>query len=228
MQALGIDLKIELAHISLPALYRHKPLYHVALYHELGHFIDTHYKITETTLLQHPPPTQTGVDPAVIQQVELRHRMEFFADLFAASYTGEGIYKFLENFAPGQPASPTHPATDIRLRNINKFLNGKANNILSVFQAALKVRSLPELVSRFESLDIEIPFAEIRPVNIVSPNQIHGILDAGWTFLGQVIGNRIEQWKDLDGLQAERIVNDLIEKSVRNWMIIEKWNNATA
>ena len=228
LQTLGIDLHIELAHISLPALYRHRPLYHVALYHELGHFVDTHYKISESTMLQHPPQNKPGISPITLHQIELRHRMEYFADLFAASYTGVGIHNFLNNFAPGQAASHTHPATNNRLSIIDVFLNGKTNPIIDLFHNSLQIRSLPQLIIRFESPELDISFGEIRPVNLNSTLQVHGILDAGWSFLERALDQNIELWNDLDNLQAERILNDLIEKSVRNLMVKEKWNDETA
>ncbi len=43
-----------LIQIALPRIYKHKPLYYVPLYHELGHFIDNHFGITKTTLIVNP------------------------------------------------------------------------------------------------------------------------------------------------------------------------------
>lgn len=44
---LAIEFEAELIQIALPEIYRHRPLYNVALYHELGHFIDRHQNLTE-------------------------------------------------------------------------------------------------------------------------------------------------------------------------------------
>lgn len=48
---LGKKLPRNLVQISLPQAYRHKPLYIVPLYHELGHYIDKVNRVVETSLL---------------------------------------------------------------------------------------------------------------------------------------------------------------------------------
>ncbi len=47
-------IDFEIVQIKLPDVYRKKPLYSVALYHELGHFIDLRFSISENVDVLHP------------------------------------------------------------------------------------------------------------------------------------------------------------------------------
>jgi hypothetical protein len=217
----GVEFKTTLVHIALPSLYRHRPLYHVALYHELGHFIDNQLKISEYTLLTNPVP------PAALSS-ELNHRMEFFADLLAASYTGKAIRIFLEQFAPGAPVSATHPSMKDRLDTIDAFLAGEPAPALDIFQSALSGRGLPMLSKRYIAPDVKSCFWNIRPYRLETDEEVHGILESGWSFLNEPDLQNAMPWSGFDTFDAETIVNDLIEKSVRNRMIVARWSSGTA
>lgn len=215
-----IDMDIELIQIAFPKLYRHRPLYNVALYHELGHFIDHHYKIiTYSSLLE---PYSDDKDLAKMQDY---HRREYFADLVAASYTGEGYTRFLGHFSRDQMDTTTHPSIQNRLNNIEDFLNGNTNSIIDLFQRVLTLLRLPQLRIRFESPDIKPRFSNVLPYDIQNDAELHGIFVSGWEFLGDVHDGKVETWCGLESFEADRIVNDLIEKSIRNRVITEKWKN---
>jgi len=212
---------VELIQIALPKLYKHRPLYNVALYHELGHFLDNHFGIAKYTLLTDPlPPTADG-------QKQFIHRKEYFADLLAASYTGGGIHRFLSNIAGGHPESDSHPATDDRLANIDDFLSGASNDKITLFQDALRALKLPKLEIRFEKPEIASAINNIRPYEIKNSKELHGILDAGWEILDSAQKRADPPWSMMDEFEPDRVVNDLIEKSIRNWMVKEKWAYGT-
>ena len=100
------------AQIKLPDVYRRKPLYTVALYHELGHFMDTRFAISENVevlradLALPGMSAPTGALTPAQKQVRLLHLREYFADLFAVCYCGSAIKRFLEGFAPHAGVSP--------------------------------------------------------------------------------------------------------------------------
>lgn len=209
---------IELVQIALPRLYRHRPLYSVGLYHELGHFVDEHYKISAYTLFK---------DSASITDKTLSHRMEYFADLFAASYTGGAYVQFLESFALDSPESDSHPATADRIATINAFLGSQENILVDRFQGALNELSCPRLELRFIKPDISTSFGNKRPYKVPNNQELHGLIAAGWDFLGEIRDGQVESWLGVEPFDAERIVNDLVEKSIRNKMTVDQWAHAT-
>lgn len=220
---LGKKLNYNLIQIALPKLYRQKPLYSVPLYHELGHFIDSHLRVTNSTLLKYP------VSAGANGEMQIRHRMEYFADIFAVSYTGEAKIISLENIAKNNPISFTHPATTARISLMRDFLDGRSNSVVDMFQDTLRVRAKNELKIRYSAPDIDKSFSNIRPYKIANEVELHGVLESGWIYLTNVLTKRPRPWSDIpDFFEPERIVSDLIEKSIRNYMLSEKWSNGIA
>jgi len=41
--------------IGSPEVYKHRPIFCIPLFHELGHFVDHHFKISEYSLIVNPP-----------------------------------------------------------------------------------------------------------------------------------------------------------------------------
>lgn len=215
-----VKFNSELIQIALPKLYRHYPLYNVALYHELGHFVDTKCGIVSFSLLL--KPVAKIQDPKVVEA----HRKEHFADLFAASYTGSANSLFLNAVAPGVPASVTHPATMARVQVVDDFLSGKSNSIVDFYQDVLSKRGLPNLEKRYTTPDLTGTFDSIRTYQIPDDKELHGIIDAGWNFLFGAYKQNREPWDVINKEEIMRIVNDLIEKSIRNRMVRVKWDAA--
>jgi len=231
----GIDLKNEvkaifdfvgtpnLIHIALPKIYRHKYLYGPALYHELGHYIDDKYRISKFTFLVN---NFTGTPEEVDR--EFSHRKEFFADLFSASYVGPSIVRFLNDFAPGHPDCSTHPSTARRVEIIEKFLRGEDCQELNRINLVLKFIKRPTLAINFTIPDITDCFEDIKPYKIMHEKELHGIIPASWAFFDKKASHPTRRWEHLTSYDAEKIINDLVEKSVRNYSVKEKWKNATS
>ncbi|RYU60896.1 hypothetical protein EWI61_06375 [Methylolobus aquaticus] len=219
----GVSFNVELIQIALPRLYRHRPLYNVALYHELGHYVDTHYQISKYSLILSPLPSGT---PDHLVQVALSHRREFFADLFAASYTGKAIHKFLAAIAGECRSTATHPATNDRLQVVDDFVDGRANRVVEFFRQILKERDLPSLEIRYTRPDVSGCFNGIRPYRIANDAELHGILEAGWLFGEHALRRNSFPWLHMESEDVSRIVNDLVEKSIRNRMTVLKWQYA--
>lgn len=236
----GVTLSVEVVQSALPEIYRHRPLYCIALYHELGHFIDLQANITQTSLLltgvsgppalpgvqiQVPPNAQPNV-LATIRQIVLSHRMEYFADIFSVCYMGTAAIDFLEAFAPSHGASSTHPATASRVAVMRDFLDGTPNGIVDMFQNALGRRGLPQLRTRYVIPDVSGSFGAVRPHRIGHAAEIHGLLIAGWNFLREAGAGNVPSWAGLEPAAMDAMANDLIEKSIRNRMVREAWNEA--
>lgn len=227
----GLGVTDEIVQIRLPEIYRQKPLYSIALYHELGHFIDTRYKLTETVLALNPELSLPGISgaPAEIDpETRFNHMREYFADLFAACYCGRAIKQFLEGIAPDAEASISHPESYHRYQAIEALVSDQVHGVITGFNQALAARRLPTLELRYRPVDVTAAFKAIRPVTINSIEEVHGILGSAWEFLDSAADQAQDPWDRMAPGEVERVVNDLVEKSIRNWMIREKWHATPA
>jgi len=239
---LGIKISHQPVQIALPYIYRHKPLFCVPLFHELGHFIDTSNDVVTTSLFSHPEnvgpdlpdlPSSEEIARAPDEkrkawtQVVKSHRAEYFADLISAAYVGEAAHGFLGEFIPNQAVSSSHPSSASRYQLMSDFLSGKPNPILDMFQQTLSTRGLPALAVRFRLPDVDDTFGNVRPCKLESDADIFGAFAAGWGFLSRMNNKPTGLWASLPVEDIERVTNDLIEKSIRNRMISEGWDEAT-
>lgn len=207
--------------IGVPRIYRHKPIYCIPLYHELGHFIDETLGVIRYSLFVNPPPP--GYDHEVVQS----HRQEFFADLFAACYCGHASIRTLQTIAPHNPATPTHPATADRARVVEEFLGGIQNDIVDHFQSCLAALGAPNLMPLYSLPSIAQSYDDMRPFTLTSREHLHGIFESSWNYLSETLDGRPSSWAipSLSDGDIERVVNDLTEKSIRNMSIKERWDS---
>lgn len=230
-----VEFNSELVQIAFPQIYRHRPLLNVALYHELGHFLDVHHGIVNFSLLMAPseqlplPGINFDNDSLTPQHKKLiatYHRREYFADIFAAGYVGEAYKDFLDAFAKNNEISQTHPATNDRLALIDSFLSGTHHDIIDLFQTSLTKLGLRNLDINFSVPDVLEAFNNARPYAIQNEAELHGIFEAGTTYLkqAQVSSGSASSWTHTtEEATTDRIINGLVEKSIRNSMIIDNW-----
>lgn len=240
-QELNVKISNQPVQIALPYIYRHKPLFCVPLFHELGHFIDISNDVVTTSMLSNPadsgpdfPDLPISADIAAMSneqkdfysQVVRNHRAEYFADLVSVAYVGEAAHGFLEEFMPNQPASQTHPSSVARYKLMADFLSGTSNPIIDIFQQALATRGLPGIGLRYQSPGLDQTFLNVRPSILKSDTEVFGIFAEGWAFLRKMNYKPEELWSNLSEAEIERVTNDLVEKSIRNRMIVEGWDEA--
>lgn len=223
---LSVSVDERLVQISLPEVYRHCPIFCVPLYHELGHYIDIELGITTSWLLSTPiedlPLADVSSDPR-LENVHRHHRMEYFADLFAASYVGNAVDDFLIQFTGGTQVSPTHPSTAARSAVVQDFLGHKNGHILTSLQSILEGLGLPKLTARFTEVDLSCSFDNMRPATLTSLEELHGVFLSAWKYLGEQSTNPSGWAAAMRQNEIERLVNNLVEKTIRNYMIREKW-----
>lgn len=206
-----------LVQLGVPRVYSHKPLFCVPLYHELGHFVDISNGVTNlSSLIQRPNSAW-----------ELQHRLEHFADLFAAAYIGRCSIGALEIIAPNNPTTMTHPSTADRVALVEDFLAGRSTSIIPLFQACLQQLGLPPLQIEHVALNLDAAFDDIRTHAITSKSELHGMFNSAWAYLESALDNRSAPWIAPSSTTAdiERVVNDLTEKSIRNASIRERWDS---
>lgn len=226
-----------LVQLGLPRLYRHKPIYCLPLYHELGHFVDEQYGVTNLSAVLDPNMLATGhlnfpatTPLAQRDKIERNHRKEYFCDLFGAAYAGRAFVETLETIAAGAPPMPSHPATAERIKLVDDFLGGRNTPITDVFQHSLKQQGLPALTARFQLPAIDACYGDLRPYRVRDERELHGTLGAAWTYLGNCLDARGAPWirTGMTDADIERIVNDLTEKTLRNASIRERWSSGAA
>ncbi len=113
------------------------------------------------------------------------------------------------------------------MNNINDFLEQKPNEIITQINNVLKTYPLLELKIRYKELKVDAFFDNIRPYEIQDDEELHGIFEAGWNYLELIKTVGKDYWKDYDEFKMDKMINDLMEKSIRNKMIKEKWENGT-
>ncbi len=219
---LDVSFDQRLVQVALPQLYKHQPLNNTVLYHELGHFLDEQHGVSKLMALM------SASNKRPIQREQLNHAAEFFADLFAACYVGDAIATMIERFAPNEGDSYTHPATSRRGEVVRAFLNGSPHPIVKNCNLALAALGLPCFRKHFIKPEIKSRLDNVLPYPIQSREEVHGILLAGHEYLTYRLERLDGKWEHVSEGDAIRMINDLIEKSLRNWMIREKWDKANA
>jgi len=217
--ALGVNFEHRVVQVALPQLYKHLPLNNAVLYHELGHFIDEQFAVSKLMAMLETPQGQR------ISDSTLNHSAEYFADLFAACYVGDAVSVMIESLAPNVGASSSHPATVDRGQVVRDFLSGCPHSRVTLCNAALAVLNLPQLGKRFSEPDISGCFDNVRPYQLQSRAEVHGLLLTGQQYLTQRLSDLTGLWTTVSEGDAIRMINDLVEKSLRNWMILERWQD---
>ena len=213
----GVRFDHRVVQVALPQLYKHFPLNNSVLYHELGHFVDERFGISKLMLLIQQSTGQAGPISSP------PHAAEFFSDLFGACYVGEAITVMIDSLAPDAASSPTHPATSDRKQVVASFLAGTPNDVVTLCNQALAAVQLEPLRRRFSEPQVDAQFDNVRPYVIQSHDEVHGLLLAGQKYLNNRIKNLNGMWAQVKEGDAIRMINDLVEKSLRNWMIRERW-----
>lgn len=130
----------------------------------------------------------------MFEPIELRHRQEHFADLFAACYVGRSSVAALETIAPNSPSSQTHPSTNDRVVVVEEFLKGNPRPIVQLFQNCLQSLTAAPLAVMYSAPDLGVPVDDIRPYTIQSDQELHGIFESGWNYLADALDNHTPPW----------------------------------
>lgn len=217
----GITINKRLVRITLPKSLSRDYLSMVALYHELGHFVDNELKISESYIY-----AKYGIKPAYAYTAaeikEYNHRMEYFADIFAAQYVSDSLCSFLNIISKDTSDSQTHPSTIKRIELVNEFLASRNTNELMIINTILPIRAAGEILKqRFSLFDLQSSdFIELVPQDINNVEELHGIFKLGWDFwnskncsIPTVISKK----------DKYLIINNLIEKSISIFSIRQAW-----
>ncbi|TAI47637.1 hypothetical protein [Flagellimonas allohymeniacidonis] len=215
----GTTITHRLIRIGLPKVLARDYLSCVALYHELGHFVDNELNISKKLLLETYKTDNPRKSPSTFMYYS--HRTEYFADLFAAQYINDASDSFLNYIAYDEPDSQTHPATAKRTKVVQEFLSNQYCMEKNDFNKVLKASGSPQLSLRHNSIDVSnSDFIDLVPQNLENDGQLHYIFKLGWDIWKESDDNFL---KDFKSRQKHQIINNLIEKSISNYTISAQW-----
>ena len=208
----SLDFKYRLIQINLPKYLAQDYLASVILYHELGHFVDLKFKITE----------RLSDSLGLVKECQERtHYREFFSDIFASQYIGGASNIYLNYIAYQNPDCVTHPSTLSRIKLVEDFLNGTNNVVVNnLKQAAFKATG-KNLKNRRSVISDE-DFKNFIPAQFNTIDELHSIFEIGWNLWRNIIPEF--ETRKITLFEKYQIINNLIEKSISNYIVIEKWN----
>ena len=253
----AIIFKHRLVQINLPKALARDYLVAVVLYHELGHFIDMKSSISEslwyaildgiysktfsageledlkkylpnlTVYIDDPHrpdwvPMRAGFYPSLL------HLMEYFSDLFAAQYVGDMCSLYVTYLCEDKnELSDTHPVIINRRKVVSDFLTSTPNFIVNAISQSVQKIKTKKLQKRYA----DVPggdFFDLVPSELRTVEEIHGILNTGWNIwlnYQNVLGSNLNS-KDPSKIYS--VINNLIEKSIGNYISISEWNKVKA
>lgn len=222
------NYQIKLEHrfivISLPKLVKRDYLANLVLYHELGHFIDFEYNITRKFLID-----KYGIQYMKNRNVFTQEESffsEYFADLFSAMYIKDASMIFLRNFIPdGENSrdSISHPSYIKRNKVVMDFLESIQNEEVDKIKYILKKLDLPELKIRYIETDLnDSNLIHLVPHKSNSDSELHYLFRLGWEIWENKETNFLSTFSTID--EKYYVLNNLLEKSILNYIIVSKWN----
>jgi hypothetical protein len=235
--AYNISFKKRLIEINLPSILVKDYFSSVILYHELGHFIDIYYHISEKISLNliEDPVKWTSVQnflPFIGNKSNLEktkyHIGEYFCDLFAAQYIGTTATNYLSylEIKTSHKLKLTHPSTKNRTDVVNDFLKRKTNPVVNLIRGYTETLTQGrKLRNRHTKLN-EDDFYRFLPLVVDEPKQLHGVFPYAWKiWMGGTdqFRKNAELKIDLPPQAIYKALNNLIEKTIGNYIIKRDW-----
>jgi hypothetical protein len=233
----GLALSGHLVQMGVPEIFQHMPLLCSPLYHEVGHYIEEHDRLITTLSIAHekellqamPDLKEFGGSPNI--NVATAWATEHFCDLVAACYVGECVSDYIIQWDHEQVPQPTHPSASSRAVVTRDFLEGRSNPVVDLLKQGVAEAGLNiQLQKQFLLPTVDDCFADVRPATVQSIQHLHGLLPAADAFLKRLLTSpsdfkgshiaRVPRW------QQPHVINDLIEKSIRSFMIEKAWNES--
>ena len=123
-----------------------------------------------------------------------------------------------------------HPATQVRVDTVEDFLNDNPNSVVDLFQNVLTVRGLPTLEKRFRIPEVTRHFDDALTYPIQNREELFGLFPASWDYLENQLVKRDAAWisENVTEFEVEKTINDLTEKSLRNFEVRQRWAETDA
>lgn len=250
----GVKFKHRLVQINLPESTSRDYLANVVLYHELGHFVEKKYAISRVIYIELIKQLKAGLGPDeqkdlfryfpylsdsdTVDELEKHydpyntfsmHISEYFCDLFASQYILDCSNYYLEYITLNQDYySSTHPSTTNRVLFINEHLANKPGYVLKEYKRIIQSITGLNIVKRAKEFTSN-NFENLIPAEISDPNELHYLFVYGWKVW-------LSDWNTmqtmaginfkLKSINVYEIANNLIEKSIGNYINTIEWKDA--
>lgn len=166
----------------------------------------------------------------------LRPIMEYFADIFASQYTGDSLINYMEYMDEYEDSDLSlYPTVSNRSKLIRSFLAGENHGLIKFFKQIIQ-KSASKNINRKETLKIRFTpldknvFIDLMPCKINTDSELHGLMKQGWD-LWKGDYKQIEHQNNfkfsLSDKQAYELINNLIEKSISNYIVEKTWSSIT-
>jgi len=242
MKDLGLPSLASRGHLvqmGVPEIFQHMPLLCTPLYHEVGHYIEERTRLVTNFVTRRYADVEKTIPEITAFPIHERaavvrdHTIEHFCDLVAASYVGECVSDYIIQWDHHQMLVPnaSHPEAARRAQVTKDFLSGTPNDLVDLLKAAVK-DSEPNarLERRFKQPDVQAAFSDVRLVEVASIEELHGLMPAGDAFLKRLLASPDDfagtNIAHVHKKQRAHLINDLIEKSIRSYMIKKAWDES--
>lgn len=226
----------QLIHVAMPRAFQRAPLLGIPLYHEVGHYIDLHYGISDRSALA---LIQGGGLTDLIAAyphfeyafklgggaVFLSYLREHFADVFAARYVKDALSRLLIQMTPPGSAvafAPSHPPVVTRHQFVEDFLHKRSNLLLDVFQDIVRKLGSGELKPIGGGAGVDQFYDDVRPPVLDSESDLHHAFPSTLNYIEDNVQNK-PAWTGIAVGETIDAVNSLLEKSIRNYGIRKSW-----
>jgi hypothetical protein len=247
-----IKFEKRLIQIILPKYLSKDYMANVVLYHELGHFIDEKYEIVnpvfehiyeniklnnikkdDLVVLYYYLPYLKTTGPLRFYYLK-QHLKEYFADIFASQYIDNSSIEYLNfiDYFPGSKniTSKTHPSTINRTELVDVFLTNQNNYIINLFNDSIHKILNKHLEKKYEVIT-ENDFIKLIPYENLKRGQLHYLFVSAWQHWLFDFDKFKEQNKmeyDFKYEDLHQILNNLVEKSIGNYLIESHWKRKYA
>lgn len=244
----NIQFAHKLIQINIPKAFSRDYLVSVVHYHELGHFVDTQNKITEALSKElfndfvggkYDDDDEFNKNIGVYfefiheiaysneDKVEMlkNHLAEYFCDLFASQYVGQYLSDYIIYITEGQNYyADSHPSSTNRKKVVTDFLNNELNLVVTLVNQALQNIFKKQLEIRYEAIPPD-DFYQLLPFEISNDKQLHGLISTGWHIwnAGYQAFEKKAGMQELSQVKFYSIINNLIEKSIGNYIVSQTW-----
>lgn len=112
---------------------------------------------------------------------------------------------------------------------VEDFLSGAKNEAVVRVQRALESLGLPQLSEKYSKPSVESSFDDLLTYKITTLEELYGVYPASWDYLFSQLEHRRASWigGGTDAFAIEKTINDLTEKSIRDYEIVERWRAGT-
>jgi hypothetical protein len=222
----GVSINSRLIRIAFPKSRIRDYFALSVLYHELGHFVDNKFQVSELIYNKINSSRSKKLREILNNNVRFfqNHIREYVADLFASQYVGTSFFNQIEylSFSEWDYDSDvqTHPSFLKRKKVVSDFLGRKKNPFVSLICSGFLQATGYDLEIRHRLVDLNSrdPF----PLSNMDDMGIHGLFPSLSKLL---IGTPMTDiYSSQDKLKKFDILNNIVEKTIQNHLILTSWN----